>query len=113
MSEPQRSVRTRRSRTDRHATSLEPQPVRQTERRALQRIAQLLVIERVEHVVDRENDRMLPHEAIRGTRINDGEVVVVDDGETWRVEIVVLAALHVAARHARAEPLEVDIDAGT
>src|SRR4029078_11890869 len=90
-----------------------PQPVRRPERRALQRVSDFLVIERVEQIVDGDGDRMLSREAVCRARVNDGEVVVIDDREAWSVEVVVLSALDVASRHARAESTEVEVHAGS
>src|SRR5688572_23695203 len=55
---------------------------------------------------------MLAREAVRGARIDDRHVVVVDDRKTWRAEVVVLAAVHVTARHARADAAEIDVNTG-
>src|SRR3990172_8035191 len=90
---------------------LKAQSVRELERGALQWKPELLVVEGVEQVVDRDDDRMLSREAVRRRRVNDREVVVVDDRETGGVEIVVLATLHVAACHARAQTSEVQVHA--
>src|SRR5688572_10280942 len=87
-----------------------PDTIPQLEGRALEWKPELLVIERVQHVVDRQDDGMLPNETERYRCINDRKVVVVDDRKSRRVEVVVLPSLDVPARHAGARPAVVQVD---
>src|SRR5882672_2134548 len=91
----------------------ESEPVRQLERGSLKREPQLLVVERVEEVVDGEHHRVLAHEPIRRAGVDDGKVVVIDDWKSRRVEVVVLATLHVATGDTGTEPAEVQVHTGS
>ena len=81
------------------------------ERRPRQRIALLLVVERVEQVVHRQHQRMLPVQPIGGARVHDREVRIVDDRAPRDVEILILAALHVAGGQPAAQAAEIQVDA--